>query len=67
MKQVVDSQGIKISGLFKTESGSLVVQDTHGFFKNRASHGVFSELKDEISDLREKLNEIMSFISTLNK
>ena len=67
MKQVVDSNGFKIPGLFRSPSGSLIVNNELALAKNKLSFNAFVDMRTEISELRKKLDKVVALVSALNK
>lgn len=59
MKQVVDSNGNNIGGLFRRDDGSLVVTDITALNRNKISHEVFAALNNEVKVLREQMDQIL--------
>jgi len=53
MKQIVNSRGELVHGLFKKEDGSIVVVDDQAWKKNLAAKNVIDSMRLEIDDLRK--------------
>lgn len=61
MKQVITKSGDKIQGLFRTDMGSLVVDDPIKFKRNQLE---LARAK-EIDDIREEVREVKSALSEI--
>ena len=59
MRQVVDSNGNPIRGLFRRADDSLVVIDQQEFEKNKISHQAFEALNNEVSQLKNQMALIL--------
>lgn len=62
MKQVIDSAGNPIKGLFKKPDGSVVVRNEPELKKNLKQHETFDRLNNQINDLTVRVSEIESFL-----
>lgn len=62
MKQVVDRNGGVIKGLFRTESGSILVDDPSALQKSQLSQAAFESLSNEVQTLKNQINEILKHI-----
>lgn len=58
MKQIIDKNGNKISGLYKKSDGSIVVVDADNFKK----HITEKNRVDEILELKDRVNILESLI-----
>lgn len=63
MRQVVDSSGIAIKGLFRRTDDSLVVVNHEEFVKNKISHDAFEALNNEVMTLRKQVNQILESLN----
>jgi hypothetical protein len=63
MKQVIDESGKVIKGLFRTESGALVVKNELGLKQSIAQHTSIDSLNKEITQLKD---QIALILETLN-
>lgn len=67
MKQVFDSKGNPVKGVFKKDDGSIVVKNETELVKNLKQHNIFDRLNTQIQDLTERLTRIESFLNIENK
>jgi len=62
MRQVVNSDGTVIKGLFRRADDSLVVVDSVEFQKNKISHDAFQALNSEVQSLKQQIAKILEHI-----
>lgn len=62
MRQVFDSNGVPIKGLFRRSDDSLVVINPEEFTKNKISHEAFETLNKEVMDLKFQVQQILEKI-----
>lgn len=62
MKQISDSNGIPIRGLFRKDDGSIVVNDPVSLKKNELITNNINKLNSEVSELRTQMNDLMKLI-----
>jgi hypothetical protein len=62
MKQIVDSAGNPIKGLFKKPDGSVVVRNDAELKKNLIQHSTFDRLNNQITELTARVTEIETFL-----
>jgi hypothetical protein len=63
MKQVIDSSGNVINGLFRNSDNSLIFKDDIALSKSIASNNVFTTLNNEVQELKEQMNRIMEMLN----
>lgn len=59
MKQVVDSSGNKINGLFKTESGSFIVNNPMEYKNQLVSKQAINSMQAKIEYLESLINKLI--------
>jgi hypothetical protein len=59
MKQVVNSSGVPIDGMFKDSNGAIILDAPIKYKNNKIQHERFSEMNREIDDLKEKMQKIL--------
>lgn len=62
MKQIADSNGIPIRGLFRKDDGSIVVNDPVGLKKNELVALNINKLNNEVDELKKQMAELMVLI-----
>lgn len=63
MKQVVDSTGKEIVGIFRKDDGSFVSMNYAEFKKSKTQHDSFLALNNEVDLLKKQVQQILE---TLN-
>lgn len=63
MRQVVDTNGNKIAGLYRKDDGSLINIDPNGLTKCRIAKKNFNDINNEVVALRAQLNIIMELLN----
>ena len=58
-KQVIDSSGNVVDGLFRGDDGSLTINNSDAYRKSKIQHEKFASLNDEINGLKEQVNKIL--------
>jgi translation initiation factor 6 (eIF-6) len=66
MRQVVDSNGTPITGLYRRADDSLVVVDDAAFMKNKISHEAFDALNMEVMTLKRQIEQILGMLNGRN-
>jgi hypothetical protein len=59
MKQVVDSTGNFVDGMFRNSNGSLVLNTNTAYQKNKLQHDKFASLTSEVNLLKEQMKLIL--------
>jgi len=59
MKQIIDSSGQPINGMFRNSDGSLSLNISNEYKKNKLVHDNFNKLSSEILELREQMKLIL--------
>jgi uncharacterized protein involved in exopolysaccharide biosynthesis len=67
MKQVFDSRGNPLKGIFKKDDGSIVNKNESELVKNLKQHNTFERLNNQIQELMDRLARIESFLKIENK
>jgi len=65
MKQVLDSFGKPIKGLYKNQDGSVVVKNDAELKKNLKQRETFDRLNNQISDLQSRVSEIENLLAKM--
>jgi hypothetical protein len=66
MRQVVDSTGVPVKGLYRRADDSLVVIDDCAFMKNKISHEAFDALNTEVMTLKRQIEQILGMLNGRN-
>ena len=67
IKQVFDSKGNPLKGIFKKEDGSIIIKNEPELVKNIKQHNTFERLNNQIQDLTDRLARVESFLQIENK
>jgi hypothetical protein len=59
MKQIVDSSGAVIRGMFKTKDGAIVINDKFALDKAMSQSNIISSLNNEVNQLKEQMKMIL--------
>lgn len=62
MKQLSDSSGTPIRGLFRKDDGSIVVNDPQSLKKSELVAHNINKLNGEVSELKKQMDELMTLI-----
>jgi len=65
MKKVVDENGVLVNGLYRDETGALVVKDEDGFDKYNKRKALFSSQRAKIDQLTSDVEELKSMVAAL--
>jgi len=63
MKSVIDSRGNLIEGLFRNSDGSLTINNSAAYQKNKSQHDKFASITRDVAYLRETLDKILEKIN----
>lgn len=63
MKQTIDESGKTIDGLFRNTDGSLMINNSSAYIKNKIQHDKFAELTNQVKYLNETVNKILEKIN----
>lgn len=59
MKQVADSSGNVVEGIYRSSDGSLVLNNNNAYQKNKLQHDKFTSLTNEVNLLKEQMTKIL--------
>ena len=65
MKKVVDENGVLVNGLYRDETGALVVKDEDGFDKYNKRKALFYSQRAKIEQLTSDVEELKSMVAAL--
>ena len=60
LKPVKDTEGKIVPGLYRGESGALVVRDAAGLTRSKISHTALETINKELAELKAQVQELMA-------